>query len=133
MMGMFSLCMKQILRILQVILITGGYTTTRDLETVEVPFVHIPTKEMKTKIIDAQVLGGGEASCSPPSLPMGSACHNTFYTQVPLESIHSLSISRDGLILTLPIFKFLFTVSTQSMAGKSSKMLGLFGKVFPNV
>ena len=46
MMGMFSLCMKQILRILQVILITGGYTTTRDLETVEVPFVHIPTKKL---------------------------------------------------------------------------------------
>ena len=31
---------------LQVILITGGYTTTRDLETVEVPFVHIPTKKL---------------------------------------------------------------------------------------
>ena len=46
MMGMFPLCMKQILRILQVILITGGYTTTRDLETVEVPFVRIPTKKL---------------------------------------------------------------------------------------
>ena len=86
---------------------------------------------MKTKIIDAQVLGGGEASCSPPSLPMGSACHNTFYTQVLLESIHSLSISRDGPILSLPIFKFLFTVSNQSMAGKSSKMSGFIWESFP--
>merc|ERR1719500_2510816 len=52
----------------EVILITGGYatTTTRDLATVEVL---------------------GAASCSPPSLPIGSACHNAFYTQ-------------DGLVLS---------------------------------
>jgi len=52
----------------EVILITGGYatTTTRDLATVEVL---------------------GAASCSLPSLPVGSACHNAFYTQ-------------DGLVLS---------------------------------
>merc|ERR1711971_672522 len=47
----------------EVIVITGGYattTTTRDLATVEVL---------------------GTASCSLPSLPVGSACHNAFATQ----------------------------------------------------
>jgi len=50
----------------EVIVITGGYATTRDLATVEVI---------------------GAASCSPPPLPVGSACHNAFATQ-------------DGLVLS---------------------------------
>ena len=42
----------------------------------------------------------GAVSCFPPSLPVGSACHNAFYTQVDLKLSGFHDVIQDGVVLS---------------------------------
>ena len=42
----------------------------------------------------------GAVSCFPPSLPVGSACHNAFCTQVDLKLSGFHDVIQDGVVLS---------------------------------